>query len=80
MEKIVLDYLGNGKLQLRKWQTLEIIGGSCSSASRQVLPQPAVKSRILSRQKLKEVMASSIRSKNNFYMKESEILKVLWTS
>ena len=79
MEKKVLDYLGNGKLQLRKCQTLGITGGSHSSASRQVLPQSAVKSRILSKQKLKEVMTSSTRQKNNFSMKESEILTVLWT-
>ena len=70
MEKKVLDYLGNGKLQLRKWQTIEITGGSCSSASRQGSPQLAVNSRIHSRQK--EVMKSSTRQKNNFYMKELE--------
>ena len=28
MEKIVLDYLENGKLPLRKWQIIEIIVGS----------------------------------------------------
>ena len=36
MEKIVLDCLENGELPLRKWQIIEIIEGSCSSASRQV--------------------------------------------
>ena len=51
MEKKVLDYLGNGELQLRKWQTIEIIGGSRSSASRQVSPQLAVNSRIHLRKK-----------------------------
>ena len=67
----------NGKLQLRKWQTIQITGGSCSSASRQVSLQSVVNSRIHARQK--EVMKSYTRLKNNFYMKESETSTTLWT-
>ena len=76
MEKTVLDYLGNGKLQLRKWQTIEITGGSHSSASRQVSLQSVVNSRIHLRPT--EVMKSCTRQKNNFYMKESETSITLW--
>ena len=64
MEKKVLDYLENGKLQLRKWQILEIEGGSCSSGSRQVSCQLVVNLRIHSSQK--EVMKSSTRQKKTF--------------
>ena len=35
MEKIVLDYLRIGNLPLRKWWTIEIIGGLPLDASKQ---------------------------------------------
>ena len=72
----MLDYLGNGKLQLRKWQAKEITGGSCSGALRQVSLQSVVNLRIHLRPR--EVMKSYTRQKNNFYMKELETLITLW--
>ena len=77
MDKTVLDYLGNGKLQLRKWWTIEIIGGSSSSALRQVSLQSVVNSRIHLRPI--EVMKSYTRQENNSYIKELETSITLWT-